>query len=122
MKSGEKDGRPDILTILDVDNEFYSGCRFLLEDGWDDPRSFKGTCEIDRENKEITLNAKRPNTKTYFALYEVSEDENRFSLRLEFSESSMPSSFTDDAFNSVVRSQFLPKREAADQFSSLEYS
>ena len=118
----EKDGVPDMVTILNVNNEFYSGYRFIFYDGWIGGESKSGSCEINNETGEITFHADfpEPQVTTYYGIFEVTEDD-RASLRLEYREGSRPSSFSDAVLNFVVRSQRMPRSEVAEQFPDLPY-
>jgi len=114
----EEDGIPDMVTILKVDNEFHTGYRFILYDGWIHASQETGSCEVDNESGEITLRLAEPSSKTYYGIFEVTEGD-RAMLKLEYRTGSRPSVFSDAALTFVVRSQRMPRDEVAEQFPEL---
>jgi len=110
----KKEGIPSIVTILKVDNEFYSGYRFIFNLGEGQTR--EGSCEINNETGEITFDVEfpEPEATTYYGIFEVTEGQ-RDLLRLEYSEGSRPSGFSDNALNFVIRSQRQPAIEMSEE-------
>jgi len=115
----EKDGVPDIVTILEVNNEFYSGYHFGFLDGWKDTTFTEGNCEIDLDAGEITFYVEDyPENRILYGIFEITENE-RASMRLEYREGSRPESFSDSCLNFVVRSRRSPRDEVKERFPDL---
>jgi len=117
----EVDGIPDMITIIDVDNEFWKGYRFIFYDGWVHTQDvLEGNCTFDLETGRITfeVDPDYPDAKTYYGIFEVIEGE-RATLHLEYSEEGYPESFSENMLTYVVRSQKQPRLELREIFPDM---
>ena len=117
----EEDGIPDMITIIDVNNEFWKGCRFIFYDGWVHTQNvIEGNCMFDLQTGRITfeVDPSYPDAKTYYGIFEVTEGE-RATLQLEYSEEGYPESFSENALTFVVRSQRQPRLEVREIFPDM---
>ena len=117
----EEDGIPDMITIIDVDNEFWKGYRFIFYDGWVHAKNVvEGNCTFDLETGRITfeVDSSYPNAKTYYGIFEVIEGE-RATLHLEYSEKGYPEKFSKNMLTYVVRSREQPRLEVRKIFPDL---
>lgn len=111
------DGRPDVLTLLDVDNEYYQGRRVMATDGGSQVgRALWGTWEADYVLDRVKILSEGP---TYYGIFELDESGPRATLKLEYQEGSYPSGFSENASMYIERDS-VPRVEDAAQLGVLQ--
>jgi hypothetical protein len=104
-------GHPDIITLLDSDNEFYKGKRIVAADDVSEGQlTFDGTWSADTVAHTFTFTN---GSAVYYGLYELNEISERASLKIEYRIGSLPASFSPAAGQYIERGPY-PRRIDAD--------
>jgi hypothetical protein len=104
-------GYPDIMTLLDADNEFYRGKRIVAADDLSEGQlTFDGTWSADTVAHTFSFTN---GSLVYYGLYELNESVDRATLKIEYRTGSIPSSFTAAAGLYIERAP-LARRPDAD--------
>ncbi len=88
-------GFPDILTLLDADNEYYKGKIIMAADNVGNGQHvFDGTWSADNTTKRFTFTSKG---MTYYGLYELNESGDRATIKIEYRTDTYPATFSSGA-------------------------
>ncbi|MBU1940427.1 MAG: M23 family metallopeptidase [Candidatus Thermoplasmatota archaeon] len=109
----------DIMAFIEADNPFYTGTLANSQDDQGDGDwNFEGEYEVDYSVTPNKLKIIQPVSTDFYAIFEVIEDNGasygfepeRATMKIQFSEVNYPSTFSDDAYVYIQRTQY-PRRE-----------
>jgi len=105
-------GFPDILTLIDADNEYFKGKIIIAADNLGTGQHvYDGTWSADTTAHHFTFTS---NQITYYGLYELNESTGRAILKLEYNTNAYPSNFSANAAVYIERRN-LPIRTDAEE-------
>jgi hypothetical protein len=88
-------GPPDIMTLIDADNEFYKGKKIIAADNLGTGQHvYDGDWSADYAKNQFTFTS---NQVRYYGLFELNENGERAILKIEYQTGSYPVSFTAGA-------------------------
>jgi len=94
-------GSPDIVTLIDADNEFYKGKIVEAADNVGSGQHlFDGTWTVDAAVNHFSFITDKG---TYYGLYELNESGERALLKIEYQTGSYPAAFTSNAAQYIER-------------------
>lgn len=95
-------GAPDILTLIDADNQYYKGKKIIAADnGGTGQHVYEGSWTVDNASHQFTFTS---NQVTYYGLFELNESGARATLKIEYRTDTFPSSFSSAASLYIERS------------------
>jgi hypothetical protein len=95
-------GLPDIITLIDADNEYYKGKIIIAADNVGTGQHiFDGTWTVDNTTHQLTFTS---NQVTYYGIYELNETGDRATLKIEYRTDKYPSSFSSATALYIERS------------------
>jgi hypothetical protein len=95
-------GYPDILTMMDVNNTYFQGKRFVAADDQSTGgNNLFGTWEADYKQQRFQLFSQG---SVYFGIFELKDSTGRATLKIEYNNVSYPSGFSQSAVVYTERS------------------
>lgn len=105
-------GFPDILTLIDADNEYYKGKKIIAADNLGTGQHvFEGDWSVDSALHHFTFTS---NQVTYYGLYELNESGDRATLKIEYRTDTYPSLFSSGAALYIERSNQIIMVDAGE--------